>query len=173
VVFFVLPGAWMVVIPLVTPGSTLSGVPVIVFILMLVLVEEFLKMSAARTEHRGFDKFALVMLFGIFELLLAKPVGPFFGGELLGEWSRWGLIGATVGGLLALLMHSVTAAIYAYQFPERPFVAMLTCFAVHAIYNLVVLISSANVWVAGVLAILLGTALALLWPDTSAEPVEA
>ena len=167
VVFFILPGSLMVVIPGVVPMSMLGGFPIGALLLASVLAEEFLKVSAARSEHRPLDKFALVMLFGILELLLVKPIGPFFAGAMLGEWSRWGLIGITMGGLLAVLMHSVTAALYAFRFAERPLLGFITCFAIHATYNFVVLIF-VNIWVGGVLAIILGTALALLWPEPAA-----
>jgi hypothetical protein len=146
VVFFLLPGALMVVIPIIAPtlllGVVLSGGlwALLGLLLLLVLFEEFLKLAASRSEARPDDKFAFAMLFGIGELMLSKPLGPLLAGEFFGGWSGWGLVGLIFGGMLAMMMHSVTAALYAYKFADRPWLGLLACFALHASYNFLVIL---------------------------------
>lgn len=82
----------------------------------LVACEECLKALASTREESGRDKFWLVALFGIWELTVAKP----FWGVILeqsGEsWDRLALAGFLYATVLPVLMHSVTAAIYAFTF---------------------------------------------------------
>jgi hypothetical protein len=168
-VFFILPGALLVAIQFVAPLPLIVPLHPLLIILLLMLIEEFLKFSAARSEQRPADKFALAMLFGIFELLLSKPIGPLLGGAFYGEWSRWGYVGITLGGLLALLMHSVTAALYAFRFTRRRWVGLIACFALHTTYNMAMLITMGNVWVVAVAAVMLGISLIVLLPNPDGE----
>lgn len=115
VLIFLLPGALMIVIPIIAPAQLLLPFvmmgpwALVGLVLLFVLLEEVLKSCAARSEARPYDKFAFAMLFGIFELAIAKPLSPLIAGDLMGEWSRWGLIGLAIGAMLAMMMHSVTA----------------------------------------------------------------
>lgn len=180
VVFFLLPGAVIVVIPIVAPQLLLwplmrFGIWAIVgLLLLLVLVEELLKLAASRSEARLHDKFAFAMLFGIAELMLSKPLTPLIAGELMGDWGRWGVAGLTLGALLALLMHSVTAAFYAFQFPRSPWLGLLTCFVLHAVYNFLVM-AYLSVTLVVVLAIILGFVLIglLQYRQSEQAPAEA
>jgi hypothetical protein len=164
VVFFLLPGSLMVVIPLLIPPFAVGPATFFGILAAAVLIEEFLKVSAARSEARPADKFALICLFGIFELMLAKPLGPLIAGGLFGEWSRLGIVGFAAGGLLAMLMHTTTAALYAFRFTARPWLGLLSCFALHLIYNLLILFFL-SVTVAVVLAVVLAIILLLACPD--------
>lgn len=178
VVFFLLPGALMVVIPIVAPtlvfpllvaGGALGA---LALLLLLVLFEEFLKLSASRSEVRPYDKFAFAMLFGIAELMLSKPLSPLLLGEFMGEWSRWGLVGLVIGGILAMMMHSVTAALYAFKFAEQPWLGLLTCFALHAFYNFVVMVFF-GVTIVVVAAVIFAVFLIVLFADRQALDAEA
>lgn len=179
VVFFLLPGALMIVIPIVAPGLLirpiilLGGWVIVAFFLLLILLEEFLKSSASRSEPQPYDKFAFAMLFGIGELMLSKPLTPLIAGSMMGEWSRWGLAGYVAGAMLAMLMHSVTAALYAFRFANSPWLGLFTCFAIHAVYNFLV-IAFLNVGVAIVIALVCAALLIALVPDRDhAETAEA
>lgn len=178
VVFFLLPGALMIVIPIVAPPVLvlpyllLGPWTVLGILLLFVLIEEFLKSSAARSESRPYDKFAFAMLFGIFELALAKPLLPLVAGDLMGEWSRWGLAGLAIGAMLAMMMHTVTAALYAFKFPDRPWLGLLTCFAIHAFYNFVVTVFL-SVALVVIAAIIFAIFLIVLLPQREPEELVA
>ena len=178
VVIFLLPGALMIVIPIIAPAQLilpflmLGPWTLVALVLLFVLIEEVLKSSAARSESRPYDKFAFAMLFGIFELALAKPLGPLIAGDLMGDWSRWGLVGLAVGAMLAMMMHSVTAALYAFKFPDKPWLGLLTCFAIHAFYNFVVVVFLSVALIA-IAAIIFAIFLIVLLPDREPEELVA
>ncbi len=175
VVIFLLPTALMIIIPIIAPPQLLlpivmmGPIAVVGILLLFVLFEEFLKSTAARSESRPYDKFAFAMLFGIIELALAKPLMPLVAGELMGEWSRWGLVGLTIGGVLAMMMHSVTAALYAFKFPDKPWLGLLSCFAIHAFYNFLVMVLL-SVALMVIIAFVFAIFLIVLLPER--EPME-
>jgi hypothetical protein len=97
--------------------------------------EEGLKAFASTREQRQRDKFWLVALFGIWELALDKP----FWGLVLarsGEaWDRLSLLGFIYATALPVLMHAVTAAIYAFALERRLWAAFVVSWIVHAFFN--------------------------------------
>ena len=178
VLIFLLPGALMIVIPIIAPAQLLLPFvmmgpwALVGLVLLFVLFEEVLKSCAARSEARPYDKFAFAMLFGIFELAIAKPLSPLIAGDLMGEWSRWGLIGLAIGAMLAMMMHSVTAALYAFRFADRKWLGLLTCFAIHAFYNFVV-IAFLSVTLVVIAAIIFAIFLIALLPEGEPEELLA
>ena len=98
--------------------------------------EEGLKAFASTREERRDDKFWLVTLFGIWELTVSKP----FIGRLLAQpgesWHRLSMIGVVYATALPVLMHAVTAAIYAHASERRLWPAFTASWVVHAVFNI-------------------------------------
>lgn len=101
----------------------------------MVAFEEGLKGFASTREERRADKFWLVALFGIWELTIDKP----FWGLVLeqpGEnWDRLAIGGLLYATALPVLMHLVTAAIYAFTFERRLWAALLSSWVIHTAFN--------------------------------------
>jgi hypothetical protein len=102
---------------------------------VLVACEEGLKAFASTREERRNDKFWLIALFGIWELTIDKP----FWGLVLAQpgesWDRLALSGILYATALPVLMHLVTAAIYAFTFERRLWAAFVLSWAVHTAFN--------------------------------------
>jgi len=168
VVFFLLPGALMVVLPFIVPIPIMRPSTFWAVMAVAVFVEELLKMSAARSERLVRDKFALAMLFGIFELMFAKPFLPPGRDAMIGPWTQLDAVDLALRGMLPVLMHTVTAALYAFTFAERPWIGLAVCFPLHFIYNFLVLVFPTIAMVA-LLAIVLAIILALNWPQSEPD----
>lgn len=100
-----------------------------------VACEEGLKAFASKREEKRADKFWLIALFGIWELTVDKP----FWGLVLGQsgeiWDGLALGGLLYTTALPVLMHLVTAAIYAFCFEGRLWVAFIASWVVHTAFN--------------------------------------
>ena len=100
-----------------------------------VACEEGLKAFASTREESRQNKFWLVALFGVWELTLDKP----FWGLVLARSSeglnRLSVLGYVYATALPVLMHIVTAGIYAFTFERRLWAAFLTSWAVHVAFN--------------------------------------
>ena len=101
----------------------------------LVAFEEGLKAFASTREPSHENKFWLVALFGIWELAIDKP----FWGLVLAQsgetWDRLSLVGLAYATALPVLMHTVTAGIYAFTFERRLWAAFLASWMVHTSFN--------------------------------------
>ncbi|MDV3241189.1 MAG: hypothetical protein LOY00_05305 [Methylocaldum sp.] len=101
----------------------------------LVAFEEGLKAFASTREDSRENKFWLVALFGIWELTVDKP----FWGLVLAQsgetWDRLSLIGLAYATALPVLMHAVTAAIYAFTFERKIWAAFIASWMVHTAFN--------------------------------------
>ena len=101
---------------------------------VLVSIEEGLKAFASTRENKRPDKFWLVSLFGIWELTVDKPFwGPVVGQT--GSWDRFEMAGFLYATALPVLMHAVTAAIYAFTFRGRLWAAFAASWVVHTAFN--------------------------------------
>lgn len=100
-------------------------------LLLFVFFEEAFKLWAARKEKSGIRAFALVSLFGIFELIFIKPF-LMINVQAVGLEIIW----LQLFLLPAVFMHFLTAAIYAYFLREKPFIQFSVCAAIHAAFNL-------------------------------------
>lgn len=100
-----------------------------------VAIEEALKAVASRSEKSPTNRFWLVALFGIWELMLDKPWWGFRLADQVASWGRLEIIGLVIGTVLPVLVHTVTAAIYAFAFQGRLWAAFLTAWFVHLIFN--------------------------------------
>jgi hypothetical protein len=100
-----------------------------------VACEEALKSFASTREQKQLDKFWLVFLFGVWELTVDKP---FWGiviaqsGEVPDHLALAGVLYATA---LPVLMHAVTAAIYAFMFKGRLWAAFAASWVIHTTFN--------------------------------------
>ena len=97
--------------------------------------EEGLKTFASTREQNRADRFWLVALFGIWELMLDKPFWGLVLARQNENWDRLQLIGLVYATALPVLMHTVTAAIYAFAFKKRLWPAFIAAWAVHWTFN--------------------------------------
>lgn len=135
-----------------------------------ILVEELLKAAAALTEERPTDRFFIVSLFGIWELMLSKPLWGLTHAGILSDWHGYELAGLTLAATVTVLMHCVTAEIYASPLGRRMPLAIAAGWVVHSLFN-----GSVEVLGVSLLASLLQFAALFLvfvavWPKTSVAP---
>lgn len=100
-----------------------------------VACEEGLKSFASTREQNRADRFWLVCLFGIWELTVDKPFWGFVLAQSGESWDRLAIIGLVYATVLPVLMHAVTAAIYAFTFERRLWAAFIASWAVHTAFN--------------------------------------
>lgn len=101
----------------------------------LVAFEEGLKAFASTREDNRENKFWLVVLFGIWELTVDKPFWGLVLAQTGEHWDRLSLIGLAYATALPVLMHAVTAAIYAFTFERRIWAAFVASWTVHTAFN--------------------------------------
>lgn len=103
----------------------------------MVLFEEAIKLSAARDRRSGIQAFALVSLYGIYELALIRP------------FMVWGVSASEneifwfqISVLPAMALHVLTAAIYAFHFRQSPAIQLSICSGIHFLFNIAALQSN-------------------------------
>lgn len=101
----------------------------------LVACEEGLKVFASTREQSRVDKFWLVALFGIWELTVDKPFWGIDVAQSGVSWDRLAMAGFLYATALPVLMHVVTAAIYAFTFERRLWAAFIASWTVHTAFN--------------------------------------
>ena len=97
--------------------------------------EEGLKAFASTREQNPKNKFWLVALFGILELAVDKPFWGFVLAKSGESWDRLAMIGIVSATALPVLMHTTTAAIYAFAFKDRIWAAFIASWVVHVTFN--------------------------------------
>jgi hypothetical protein len=97
--------------------------------------EEGLKAFASTREQHPRDKFWLVALFGIWELAVDKPFWGLVLARSGDSWDRLAMVGIVSATALPVLMHTTTAAIYAFAFKDRIWVAFIASWIVHVTFN--------------------------------------
>lgn len=102
---------------------------------VLVAGEEGLKAFASSRESRPIDKFWLVTLFGLWELTVDKPLWGLILAQTIESWDRLAVGGLIYSTILPVLMHAVTAAIYAFTFQGRLWAAFLASCVIHIMFN--------------------------------------
>lgn len=100
-----------------------------------VACEEGLKTFASTREDGPADKFWLVALFGIWELTLSKPIWGWTIEGTGGGPDRLALMGLLYATALPVLMHAVTAAIYAITSEKRLWAAFVGSWIIHMSFN--------------------------------------
>ena len=100
-----------------------------------VACEEGLKAFESTREQNRVDRFWLVALFGIWELTLDKPFWGLVLAQPMATWDRVEVIGLVYTTALPALMHTVTAAVYAFAFEKRIWQAFIVSWAVHWTFN--------------------------------------
>lgn len=129
----------------------------------LVACEEGLKAFASRREQARINRFWLVALFGIWELTVDKPFWGLVVAQSGESWDRLALIGLVYATTLPVLMHTVTAAIYALAFDEkRLWAAFLASWLLHTTFNEAVDYFGLSPAAAAIETVILGGVLALL-----------
>ena len=162
----------------VLPGVAIWALPdwIVMFPLsmwVLVLVEECLKAFGARTERSSLDKFSLVALFGIWELMIAKPVWALTGGEIPPEWGRAEVTAVVLAATAPFLMHLVTAAIYGFHFKDRWWAALLASWLLHTVFNESADLMGVSPLATGAKLFLLTILLIALWPEATPSETTA
>lgn len=167
-------GSLLLAFPIVVMDVAItdSGYPVLnswVMLLVFVFSEEILKILASRSQTNPTDSFAIVTLFGIYELLISKPFVMTFNGD----WS----IGLNTGALLALpslAFHSLTAAIYAFVGRDKPVSQLATCIGLHTALNAFasgLIFPTVPLWWFVLLFIPLAVITVLLWRRRISHPL--
>ena len=101
----------------------------------VVAFEEGLKAFASTREQNRVDRFWLVSLFGIWELILDKPFYGLILAQPIANWSRVEVVGLVYATALPVLMHTVTASIYAFAFERRIWPAFFAGWVVRWTFN--------------------------------------
>lgn len=124
---------WLFALPIIfTPGGWLE---IHVGMWALVAFEEGLKTFASTREQNRVDRFWLVSLFGIWELMLDKPFWGLTLAQPMANWGRVEVSGLVYATALPVLMHAVTASIYAFAFEKRLWLAFVVSWLVHFAFN--------------------------------------
>lgn len=128
--FVLLPFALSFPVGIVIGAFDIPTRSVWLIVVVAVAMEEPIKFWAARSQPSGIRSFALVALFGIWELMLFKPF-QFSSIDAL-PWMT-----AIIHSLAlpAVAMHLFTAAIYAFHFRGRAWLQLTVCMAVHGTFN--------------------------------------
>lgn len=102
---------------------------------VIILLEEVLKLVGSRLAKDGREAFALVLLFGLWEVVITKIIRVFFQDKSFHEFLSINHWEYSLVSLMPVLMHGTTAAIYS-QFRARSWVIPFTlAFSVHAAFN--------------------------------------
>ena len=115
------------------PGSLVLRLPLGVWI--DAACEEGLKAFASTREQNPKNKFWLVALFGIWELAFDKPFWGLVLARSGDSWDSLAMIGIVSATALPVLMHTTTAAIYAFAFKGRIWAAFIASWIVHVTFN--------------------------------------
>ena len=125
--------SWLILLPMLLTPAPLFTFPLGMWV--AVAFEEGVKAFASTREQEAKNKFWLVSLFGVWELTLDKPFWGLVVAQSAGSWDRISLIGFVLATAIPVLMHTVTAAIYAFWFEARLWAAFFTGWVVHTAYN--------------------------------------
>jgi len=101
----------------------------------VVAFEEGIKAFASTREQNRVDRFWLISLFGIWELTLDKPFWGLVLARPIANWGRVEIMGLVYATALPVLVHAVTASIYAFAFEKRIWAAFIAACAVHWTFN--------------------------------------
>lgn len=107
---------------------TLLGINIV---LLAPVFEELAKVLACRPLREPLHRFALVCLFGIYELMLSKPF------TMEQPFSMNGFF-ESLEAVPALFVHGLTAVIYAFYFTGARWRQWMICIVVHATNNALV-----------------------------------
>ncbi|MEO8454790.1 MAG: hypothetical protein ABI454_06495 [Sphingomicrobium sp.] len=128
------------------------------------LIEECLKGIAAATERTRLNRFVLVALFGIWELVWVKPLWGLNHSAFLADWNNMQLAALTAAAVVTVLMHCVTAEIYAFRFGGRLLYALPASWAVHVAFNESVGLLGVSLLASAVQFLVVAVLFAVLWP---------
>lgn len=159
---------WLILLPMLLTPAPLFTFPLGMW--ALIAFEEGVKAFASTREEEPKNKFWLVSLFGIWELTLDKPFWGLVVAQSAESWDRVSLLGLVLATTIPVLMHAVTAAIYAFWFECRLWAAFTTSWVIHTAYNESVdyfgLSPTVQLTQIAILAILLA-ALVSKWPSAA------
>ena len=116
------------------------------FIILAPLIEESVKVRAAASCKSPTQIFALITLFGIYELMLVKPLSML-------DATHWS---EAITAIPAVTMHIVTATIYAFHWDTNLKKQFAGSASIHAGFNAIILTAATNsVFVLALLIVLI------------------
>jgi len=124
---------WCILLPLLLTPARFFTFPLGLW--ALVAFEEGVKAFASKREVEPQNKFWLVSLFGVWELTFDKPFWGLVVAQSAESWDRVALIGLVLATTIPVVMHAVTAAIYAFWFRGRLWLAFATSWVIHTVYD--------------------------------------
>ena len=124
---------WLILLPMLLTPAPYFTFPLGMW--ALVAFEEGVKAFASTREPEPNDKFWLVSLFGIWELTFDKPFWGLVVAQSAESWDRLSLAAFVMATAIPVLMHAVTAGIYAFCFKGRLWAALIASWAIHTAYN--------------------------------------
>jgi uncharacterized membrane protein len=114
------------------PGGNSPDQIVLKIVVFAPILEEAAKTFGALNRHIRRERFTLVSLFGIYELILSKPISML-------QATNWSDL---LPAFPALAMHVLTATMYAYSLEHRWTAKFAICVLIHALFNGFVMASS-------------------------------
>ncbi len=124
---------WLFVLPVLLTPAPFFTFPLGMW--ALVAFEEGVKAFASTREQDAKNRFWLLSLFGVWELTLDKPFWGLVVAQSAESWDRASLFGLALATVIPVVMHAVTAAIYAFCFEGRLWAAFITSWLIHTAYN--------------------------------------
>jgi hypothetical protein len=124
---------WCMLLPMLLTPAPMLTFPLGMW--AVVAFEEAVKAFASTREAEPNNKFWLVSLFGVWELALDKPFWGLLIAQSAESWGRADLVGLALATTIPVMMHAVTAAIYAFWFRSRLWIAFVTSWVIHTVYN--------------------------------------
>lgn len=124
----------------IVPIIVLAPLAVFTFPLAMfvwVACEELVKAFASTRERLSYDRFYLVSLFGVWEMIASKPFWGVILARTPDNLTRVDIMLLVSGTALPILMHTITAAIYAFRFRGKLWAAFGTCLILHASWNVI------------------------------------
>lgn len=124
---------WLFALPIMLVPWSIMDIPFI--LLLVILFEEGLKVIGAYSENERWNRFWLVVLYGLWELTIDKPLRGLAISEELDAWANCQVLLLILAAILPVLMHGITAAIYAFPKKRYLWASYIFSSTIHFLYN--------------------------------------
>ena len=101
----------------------------------VIALEEFLKLIGSKIVRNEREAFALVLLFGVWEIVITKTVRVFFQDPSFYAFLGSNYVKYSIVSLTSFLMHSTTAAIYALLRTRNWLIPFSLAMLLHTVFN--------------------------------------
>jgi len=128
---------WLFAVPitLLVLDNYLVGLLWSLPLLAIIALEEGLKLTGSRITQTSRSAFALVLLFGVWEVLITKTLRVLFQGQQFQIFLDQHYLEYSLITLMPLLMHSTTAAVYAVFKSKNWMLPFALGLLVHGTFN--------------------------------------